>query len=71
LRPTTSASVAIFSSHANRLRLARLAGRPAPVVAALRTFLGGWLGIGRIIVGMARQGYDLQVTRYGEEGWVV
>jgi hypothetical protein len=42
---------------------------PAPVVAALRTFLGSWLGIGRIVVGMARQSYDLQLTRYGEEGW--
>jgi hypothetical protein len=28
---------------------------PAPVVAALRVFRGGWLGIGRIVVGMARQ----------------
>jgi hypothetical protein len=27
--------------------------------AGLRTFLGGWLGIGRIVVGMARQSYDL------------
>jgi hypothetical protein len=42
---------------------------PTPVVAGLRTFLGGWLGIGRIVVGMARQSYDLQLTRYGEEGW--
>jgi hypothetical protein len=42
---------------------------PALVVAGLRTFLGGWLGIGRIVVGMARQSYDLQLTRYGEEGW--
>jgi hypothetical protein len=42
---------------------------PAPVVAGLRQFLGGWLGIGRIVVGMARQSYDLQLTRYGEEGW--
>jgi hypothetical protein len=42
---------------------------PPPVVAALRAFCGGWLGIGRIVVGMARQSYDLQLTRYGEEGW--
>ena len=42
---------------------------PAPVVAGLRQFLGGWLGIGRIVVGMARHSYDLQLTRYGEEGW--
>jgi hypothetical protein len=27
------------------------------------------LGIGRIVVGMVRQSYDLQLTRYGEEGW--
>jgi hypothetical protein len=40
-----------------------------PVVAGLRTFLGGWLGLGRIVVGMARQGCDLQLTRCGEEGW--
>ena len=44
-------------------------GSPAPVVAGLRAFLGGWLGIGRIVVGMARQDYDLQLTRYGDEGW--
>jgi hypothetical protein len=42
---------------------------PAPFVAGLRTFLGGWLGIGRIAGGMARQSYDLQLTKYGEEGW--
>jgi hypothetical protein len=53
----------------DRLRLARLAGRPAPVVVGLRTFLGGWLGIGRVVVGMARQSYDLQLTRCGDEGW--
>jgi hypothetical protein len=42
---------------------------PTPVVAGLRQFLGGWLGIGRMVLGMARQSYDLQLTRYGEEGW--
>jgi hypothetical protein len=44
-------------------------GGPSPVAAGIRGFLGGWLGIGRIVVGMARQGYDLQLTRYGDEGW--
>jgi hypothetical protein len=44
-------------------------GGPPRVVAGLRIFLGGWLGIGRIVVGMARQSYDLQLTRYGQEGW--
>jgi hypothetical protein len=32
---------------------------------ALRT----WSGIGRIAVGMAHQGFDLQLTRYDERGW--
>ena len=36
---------------------------------ALRTWLDSWSGIGRIAVGMARQGYDLQLTRYDERGW--
>jgi hypothetical protein len=31
---------------------------------ALLTWLDSWSGIGRIAVGMARQGYDLQLTRY-------
>jgi hypothetical protein len=35
---------------------------------ALRTWLDSWSGIGRIAVGMARQGYDLQLTRYDEHG---
>ena len=26
-------------------------------------------GVGRILAGMARQQYDLQLTRYGQEGW--
>jgi hypothetical protein len=30
-----------------------------------------WSGIGRIAVGMARQGFDLQRTRYDERGWRV
>jgi hypothetical protein len=34
-----------------------LAGAP-PVVTGIRMLLGGWLGIGRVTVGMARQGYD-------------
>jgi hypothetical protein len=31
---------------------------------ALRTWLGSWSGVGRVAVGMTRQGYDLQLTRY-------
>jgi hypothetical protein len=29
---------------------------------ALQTWLDSWAGIGRVAVGMARQGYDLQLT---------
>jgi hypothetical protein len=36
---------------------------------ALRTWLDSWDGVGRIVVGMARQGFDLQLTRYDERGW--
>ena len=36
---------------------------------ALRTWLDSWSGIGRIAVGMARHGFDLQLTRYDERGW--
>lgn len=62
--------------HRRRLLLVVLAvlrlpwREPEPeVVGALRRWLGGWPGIGRVTVGMARQGYDLQLTRYGTAGW--
>jgi hypothetical protein len=35
---------------------------------ALRTWLDSWNAIGHVAVGMARQGYDLQLTRYDERG---
>jgi len=31
--------------------------------------LDSWPGISHVAVGMARQGYDLQLTRYDEKGW--
>ena len=36
---------------------------------ALRSWLDSWSGIGHVAVGMAHQGYDLQLTRYDERGW--
>jgi hypothetical protein len=36
---------------------------------ALRSWRDSWSGIGHVAVGMARQGYDLQLTRYDERGW--
>jgi hypothetical protein len=47
----------------------RYPSREPPVVIGARLLLGGWPGIGRIAVGMARQGFDLQLTRYGNQGW--
>ena len=41
----------------------------APVLTALRSWLDSWRGIGAVERGMARQGYDLQLTRYDEKGW--
>jgi len=35
----------------------------------MRSWLDSWSGIGRVADGMARQGYDLQLTRYDERGW--
>ena len=40
-----------------------------PVLGALRSWLNSWQGIGDVERGMARQGYDLQLTRYDEKGW--
>jgi len=36
---------------------------------ALRTWMDSRAGIGRVAAGMARQGYDLQLTRDDEKGW--
>ena len=40
-----------------------------PVLVALRVWLDSWRGIGAVERGMARQGYDLQLTRYDDRGW--
>ena len=36
---------------------------------ALRMWLDSWPGIGRVAVGMHRQGFDLQLTQYDDRGW--
>jgi len=40
-----------------------------PLLAALRSWLNSWRGIGDVERGMAHQGYDLQLTRYDARGW--
>jgi hypothetical protein len=39
------------------------------VIAGIRQHLGGWPGAGRVVAGMARQGFDLELTRYDVQGW--
>jgi hypothetical protein len=34
-----------------------------------RTWLDSWTSIGHVAVGMHRQGYDLQLTQYDDQGW--
>lgn len=40
-----------------------------PVVHALHAWFDNWRGVGDVEAGMRRQDYDLQLTRYGNEGW--
>ena len=41
----------------------------APELALVHAWLGTWSGIGLVAAGMARQGYDLSLTRYDDRGW--
>ena len=41
----------------------------APALALVHGWLDTWRGIGDVVVGMARQDYDLQLTRYDGRGW--
>ncbi len=50
------------------LEAARLRADIHPL-PALRSWLNSWRGIGEVERGMARQGFDLQLTRYDERGW--
>ena len=51
------------------LTAARLERSLSPALEAIHAWLDSWSGIGAIERGMARQGYDLQLTRYANEGW--
>ena len=37
--------------------------------AVVHSWLSSWTGIGHVIEGMHRQGYDVQLTQYDERGW--
>ena len=49
-------------------RLAAAAGAE-PVLADCRRWLDRWAGVGLVATGMAHQGFDLELTRFGDEGW--
>jgi len=40
-----------------------------PASADCRSWLDRWAGVGLVAAGMARQGFDLELTRFGDEGW--
>ena len=42
---------------------------PEIALTTLRGWLSSWRGIGLVTAGMARQGYDLSLTRYADFGW--
>ena len=58
---------ALFTAAAGFGRLP--ARHDQPEVRMLRRWLDTWTGVGLMAAGMARQGYDVQLTRYAEQGW--
>ena len=45
-------------------------GKPEPKEQTLvKEWLDNWKGLGHIATGMARQDYDLELTRYDGRGW--
>ena len=40
-----------------------------PELRLLHRWLDTWPGIGHVVAGMARQGYDLELRRYDGQGW--
>src|SRR5207247_10882443 len=50
------------------LGFASLAPRE-PELRVLHRWLDTWSGVGHVVAGMARQGYDLELRRYDGQGW--
>jgi hypothetical protein len=48
--------------------LPRIPADMAPVFQGLHRWLDSWRGIGDLVTGMTRQGYDLDLTQY-PDGW--
>jgi hypothetical protein len=48
--------------------LPRVPADMAPAFRSLHQWLGSWRGIGDVVAGMNRQGFDLELTQY-PDGW--
>jgi hypothetical protein len=55
-------------SPARRTRFLSLEPRE-PEQRLLHRWLDTWSGIGHVVAGIARQGYDLELRRYDGQGW--
>ena len=42
---------------------------PDAALDRLRAWLDSWSGVGHVVAGMTRQGYDLELRRYDGQGW--
>jgi hypothetical protein len=52
------------------LGFAQLELRPSPpALAALKSWLGSWSGLGAVTTGMVRQGYDVDLSSCGSDRW--
>ena len=40
-----------------------------PELLRFRRWLDSWSGIGHVVAGMAREGYDVELRRYDGHGW--
>src|SRR5215510_14640616 len=61
-----------LTSGARRLRDALAAVTvlgTAPELALAHRWLDNWRGVGQIAEGMHRQGWDVQLTEYGDDHW--
>ena len=75
--PSVTANPATRELHERRrllvaaLAATRLADAPGAGSAPVdcRSWLDQWAGVGLVAAGMARQGLDLELTRFGDEGW--
>jgi hypothetical protein len=70
--PARQAVTTTADAAARRLRAALAAAlvtSPAPELELVHRWLDSWRGIGDIVMGMFRQGWDVQLIDYGDGHW--